>query len=75
MDKKKALMEVQIQLGNIELAQESIKSIKEALKDEFGKEEAEHIVELAKLLNKDKYHSVVEKTHSLENLYSEIMGE
>lgn len=73
MDKKQALFEVQQHLSAVDLANEHIKEIKEALKEEFGKEESQRIVDLARLLNKDKYHSTVENVHGLEDLYAEIM--
>lgn len=72
LDRKGALVEVQLQLGNIQAANEQIASIKLALAESWGKEEATRIIELARLLEKNKYSELVEKVNELEELKAEI---
>jgi len=69
-----AISELQVQLGNQEVAAENIKSIMEELTSKYDKEEAARIKKLATLLHKDKYDSIIEEYNSIEELNEQVYG-
>ena len=69
-----AISELQVQLGNQEVAAENIKSIMETLNDKYGKVEAGRIKKLATLLHKDKYDDIIEEYNNIEELNSQVYG-
>ena len=74
MCRKGAIVEIQEQLGRIEVANDHIKDIKEALSEDYGKPEAARIVELAKLMEKNKLTATITKANQLEELKEAIFN-
>lgn len=74
IDRKGALCEIQEHLSDIKVSNERIAEIKDALKNDWGKDEAERVVALAKLLEADTYIKTVDKINALEVLHSELLG-
>jgi allophanate hydrolase subunit 1 len=69
-----AINELQVQLGNQEVAAENIKSIMETLSNKYGKVEAGRIKKLAVLIHKDKYDDTIEEYNNIEELNSQVYG-
>lgn len=69
-----AISELQVQLGNQEVAKENIKSIMETLNDKYGKVEAGRIKKLATLLHSEKYDDIIEEYNNIEELNEQVYG-
>lgn len=74
LSKKNATHEISIILGNIEVENEKLKDIKDKLKEDYGREEAELILTYARLAHKDRVEEQLEKSAKLAELDEEIKG-
>ena len=69
-----AISELQVQLGNQEVAKENIKSTMDTLNEKYGKVEAGRIKKLAILLHSEKYDDIIEEYNNIEELNEQVYG-
>lgn len=74
LSKKDATHEISIILGEIDVSNEKLKDIKDKLKEDYGREEAEIILTYARLAHKDKVEEQLERNSKIAELDEEING-
>lgn len=71
---KEYLNRVSTILGEITTSQEDLKILKSEMSDELGKDQADKIIKLAKLIEKAKVDIYMSEAEEIAHLYKEIYG-